>query len=104
MRLFTLALMIALIRVSASLLNEKKLVAREHSVLIFVQSVVRISQLIHSLAIAYGLVRYVREGGFVATLGDALNGIDLVAPVRHVALLKLLLDDDPTFPDCLPSA
>ena len=36
-----------------------------------------------------------REGGFVATLGSALKGIDLVAPVRHVALLELLLDDDP---------
>ena len=45
-----------IIRVLASLLNDKELVAREHSVLIVVQSVVRISQLIHSLAIDYRLV------------------------------------------------
>ena len=35
-----------------------------------------------------------REGGFVATLRYALNGVDLLAPVRHVALLELRIDDD----------
>ena len=60
--------MIASIRVLASLLNEEKFVAREHSAIIVVQSVVRISQLIHSLAIDIRLIRYMREGGFAATL------------------------------------
>ena len=32
--------------------------------------------------------------GFVAALQYALDGVDLVAPVRHVPLLELLLDYD----------
>ena len=35
-----------------------------------------------------------RERGFVATFRYALNGVDLVAPVRHIAFLELLLDGD----------
>ena len=34
------------------------------------------------------------ERGFVASFQYALNGVDLVAPVWHVSLLGLLLDDD----------
>ena len=69
--LLTLACVIApkafFIKVLVRLLNEKELATREHSVLILIPSVVWISQYIHSLAINYRLIRYVREMGFVAT-------------------------------------